>query len=158
MSKNCAYYLVTDDQGKGQVSKATGQSWESLKNYKGKVNKAIQDAGAAEGETRIALVQLGYSSIRSWCEIFVERELLHGVAERYQPNVRITALPKINAVAISAAVPTVTRIFEEACRHIPGHSHPLVTQGVSPTLESLKAHWAELEECQKTFRSAQNES
>jgi len=49
-------------------------------------------------------------------------------------------LPKIKSEALPAAIDTVNRIFEEACRYIDGHSQPLPSLGVSPTLAGLEAH------------------
>jgi hypothetical protein len=73
----------------------------------------------------------GYDWIRAWCEIFTETELLQGVTQRYQPNVRMTNLAKIKAAALPEAVATVNRVPEGACRYIDGHAQPLVTLGVA---------------------------
>ena len=106
------------------------------------------------GDARAALVRTGYDWIRAWCEVFTETELLQGVTQRYQPNVRMTALPNIKTAALPAAIETVNRVFEEACRYIDGHSQPLPTLNVSPTLAGLEAHWAELSEARAAYLSA----
>ena len=46
-------------------------------------------------------------------------------------------------------IPRINEVFEDACRYIDGHSQPLVTLGVSPTLAGLEQHWAELQELKK---------
>ncbi len=153
-SRRCAYYQVTDDDGKGKVTKATGPRWDTLSNIKKNINETIQSAKTVDGEARAALVRTGYDQIRAWCEVFTEQELLRGVTERYQPNVRMTVLPSLKVDALPAAIETVTRIFEEACRFIEGHSQPLPSLGVSPTLPGLEAHWQELQECRKAFADA----
>jgi hypothetical protein len=150
----CTYFQVTDDDGKGKITHATGPRWDTLGKLKEHVSDSITAAKAAEGETRAALVRTGYGWIRSWCEVFVERELLQEVTQRYQPNVRMTALPKIKPGALPAAISTVTEIFERACRYIDGHSQPLVTQGVAPTLPGMEADWKSLLECQTVYRAA----
>lgn len=154
ISKRCAYFQITDEEGKGKITRATGPRWDSLTNIKKKINETIQSAKTQDGDARAALVRTGYDWIRAWCEVFTETELLQGVTQRYQPNVRMTNLPKIKTDALPAATETVNRIFEEACRYIDGHSQPLPTLGVSPTLTSLEGHWAELTSARTAYLAA----
>ncbi|TFV90056.1 AAA family ATPase [Blastococcus sp. CT_GayMR16] len=153
-SKRCTYYQITDEAGKGEVARATGPRWDTVGNMKRKINETIQAAQKESGEARAALVRTGYGWIRSWCEVFTESALLQGVTQRYQPNVRMTTLSQIKAAALPVAIETVTRIFEDACRYIDGHSQPLASQNVSPTLAGLEAHWQELQEAQKAYGQA----
>ncbi|GAB3275666.1 AAA family ATPase [Sinomonas notoginsengisoli] len=150
----CSYLHITDDEGKGQVTRASGPRWDTLKNLTSNINKTIQAAKAATGEARAALVREGFDWIRSWCEVFTEVELLQGVSQRYQPNIRMTVLPKIKAGALPDAISVVTRVFDDACRYIPGHSQPLATLGVAPTLPELEARWQELQEARKQYLAA----
>lgn len=149
-SKRCSYFQVTDDDGKGKVTRATGPRWDTLSGIRGQINSTIQAAKQQEGEARDALVRTGYDWIRSWCEVFTETELLHGVTQRYQPNVGMTKLEKINTEKLGELIPRVISVFEEACRFIGGHSQPLPTLGVSPTLAGLEEHWKELQECKRS--------
>lgn len=153
-SKRCAYFHITDEEGKGKITRATGPRWDSLNNIKKNINETIQAAGSQDGDARAALVRTGYDWVRAWCEVFTETELLQGVTQRYQPNVRMTNLPKIKSEALPTAIETVNRIFEDACRYIDGHSQPLPTLGVSPTLAGLEAHWAELTTARTTYLNA----
>jgi hypothetical protein len=153
-SKRCAYFQITDEDGKGKITRATGPRWDSLASIKKNINETIQAAKSQGGDARAALVRTGYDWIRAWCEVFTETELLQGVTQRYQPNVRMTNLPKIKADALPAAIETVNRVFEEACRYIDGHSQPLPTLGVSPTLAGLEGHWAELTSARTTYLAA----
>lgn len=148
-SKRCSLFQITDESGKGQVTRATGLRTDSLSAIKGRINVAIETAAAQEGEVRDALVRMAYSHVRAWCEVFTEEELLKGVTKRYRANVQMTTLPSINGSKLDHIGPKVTEIFEVACRYIDGHSQPLVTLGVSPTLTGLKQHWAELQELKK---------
>jgi predicted ATPase len=148
-SKRCAYFQITDEDGKGKVTRATGPRWDTLNGIKAKINSTIQAAKQQEGEARDALVRVGYGWLRSWCEVFTETELLQGVTQRYQPNVGMTRLPNINTDKLGAIIPKVTEVFEEACRFIDGHSQPLVTLGVSPTLAGLEQHWSDLQDLKK---------
>jgi hypothetical protein len=148
-SKRCAYFQITDEDGKGKVTRATGPRWDTLSGIKGKINSTIQAAQQQDGEAHDALVRVGYDWLRSWCEVFTETELLQGVTQRYQPNVGMTRLPNINTTKLGEIIPKVTDVYEEACRYIDAHSQPLVTLGVSPTLASLEQRWAELQELKK---------
>ncbi|MGC0274865.1 AAA family ATPase [Pseudactinotalea sp. Z1739] len=149
-SKRCVYFQVTDENGKGQVTRASGPRIDSLSAIRKRITDAIQAAKSQEGEVRDALVRMAYSHVRAWCEVFTEEELLKGVTKRYRANVQMTTLPNIDGSKIDAIGPKVTDIFEVACRYIDGHSQPLVTLGVSPTLTGLEQHWAELQELKKT--------
>jgi ABC-type transport system involved in cytochrome c biogenesis ATPase subunit len=148
-SKRCVYFQITDEGGKGKVTKATGPRWDTLSGIRARINETIQAANQVEGEARDALVRVGYGWLRSWAEVFTETELLQGVTQRYQPNVGMTRLPNINTRKLDEIIPKVTEIFEEACRYIDGHSQPLITLGVSPTLTGLEQHWSELQQLKK---------
>lgn len=145
-SKRCVYFQITDESGKGKVTRATGPRTDSLSALKGRINKAIETAKQFDGEARDALVHQGYSHLRSWCEVFTEEELLKGVTRRYQANVQMTTLVNINVDKLGVIIPKVSAAFREACRYIDGHSQPLPTLGVSPTLTGLETRWAELQE------------
>lgn len=148
-SKRCAYFQITDEGGKGKVSRATGPRIDSLNAIKARINNTIQAAKKQDGEARDALVHAGYNHLRAWCEVFTEDELLKGVTRRYQANVQMTTLGNINIDQLGEIIPKVSEVFEEACRYIDGHSQALITQGVSPTLTGLEQRWAELQELKK---------
>lgn len=61
----------------------------------------------------------------------------------------MTKLAQINTEKLGEIIPKVTEIFEEACRYIDGHSQPLPTLDVTPTLAGLEAHWQELQDLKK---------
>lgn len=153
-TKRCSYFQITDEDGKGQITRATGPRWDSLNNLKKNINETIQAAKSQQGDARAALIRTGYDWIRAWCEVFTETELFQGVTQRYRPNVRMTNLPKIKPGALPAAIETLNRIFEEACRYIDGHSQPLPSLNVSPTLAGLEAHWAELTQARTAYNAS----
>ncbi|MGV1037839.1 MAG: AAA family ATPase [Candidatus Nanopelagicales bacterium] len=148
-SKRCTYFQVTDEGGKGKVTRATGPRWDTLSGIKAKINTTIEAAKQQEGEAREALVRTGYDWLRSWCEVFTETELLRGVSQRYKPNIGMTQLANIRIDKIGEIIPEITAIFDEACRYIDGHSQPLVTLSVSPTLSGLEEHWKQLQALKK---------
>lgn len=64
-TKRCSFFHVTDDGGKGQVSRASGPRSDSLSANKGRIDTSIQDAKAQQGEARDTTIRNGYSHIRS---------------------------------------------------------------------------------------------
>lgn len=153
-SKRCTYYQVTSEQGPGAVTRASGPRWDSLSKLKAHVNDSISASKKETGEVQAALIRQGYGWLRSWCEVFVETELLAGVTERYQPNVKMTALAKINAERLPDAIEAIDQVFSDACRYIESHSQPLVTLDVVPTLTSLEADWKRATEARNAYLKA----
>lgn len=150
-TKRCRFYQISDEGGKGKVTPASGPRWDSIGELAKKVNVTIETARKEQGDARDALVRTGYGWLRSWCEVFTEMELLKGVTQRYQPNVRMTTLADINIAELPDAIETVTRLFEDACRYIDSHSQPLPSLGVAPTLADLERDWAELKEVRQKY-------
>ena len=138
----CTYYSVTDEGGKGVVVPGTHPRWDTVKNTGKKINELIAAAKSAQGDVREAIVETAYSRIRSWCEVVAETELLQGVTQRYQANVMMTMLPKIRGDRLTAATEVIYPIFEKACRMMEGHSQPLETLSIRPTVEELEKDWA----------------
>lgn len=147
----CTYYQVTDEDGKGHVARSTGPRWDTRASIGKSINETIATAKKTEGEARASLVRTGYDWLRAWCEVFVERELLAEVTQRYQPNVRMTALSKLKPDRMQATIDTIVRVFEEACRYIDGHSQPLPTLGVAPTLQGLEDDWKTVQDCRSAY-------
>ena len=153
-SDRCTYYRVTDDDGKGTVTSGTGPRWDTVRRLTARVNESIQNAKNATGEEREGHVRRGYSLIRSWCEVFVEREVLAQVTERYQPNVRITALGNIKVSVLKETINDVMAVFADACSYIEGHSQPLSTLNVAPDLPQLEKDWGILEASRSRYINA----
>lgn len=144
---HCSYFSIQDDGPlKGIVSSGTHPRWDTVKKMTGKVNAILQSAKAAEGETREALVEKGYSLVRSWCEVIVEQELFKAVVQRYQPNVMLTKLDSIDGKKLDEAKKIIVPIYEKACRIMDGHSQPLETLSVRPKFEELEAEWKQLQD------------
>ena len=146
-----AFYWVTDDNGKGTVTPATGVRWDSISALNARVGFAIDQARKSTGEERDTHIREGYGLIRSWCEVFVEHDVLADVTERYQPNVRMGALKRIKVSKLEQTIETVTSVFDDACRYIDAHSQPLPTLGVNPKLSDLENDWATLRNCRSEY-------
>ncbi|HXB65418.1 MAG TPA: AAA family ATPase [Solirubrobacteraceae bacterium] len=149
----CTYYSVTDEGGKGMVARGTGPRWDTVKSITKKVNELITSGQSATGDAREAIVETTYSRIRSWCEVVVETELLKGVTKRHQANVMMTMLPQIKGDRLAAATDVIAPTFEKACRIMEGHSQPLETLSVRPTLEELEKDWADLQAARAAYNS-----
>ena len=150
-SGRCVYYQVTDDHGKGTVTAGTGPRWDTITNLAAKINSSIDEAKKTTGEKRESRIRDAYASIRSWCELFVEQDVLATVTQRFQPNVRMTALSRINVPKLEATRQTVTSVFEDASRNIEAHSQPLPTLGVGPKLSDLEDDWDKLQKCRSEY-------
>lgn len=150
-TSRCAYYSIVDDPARGTVVSGRHPRWDTVKGIKGKINQLIQEARTEEGPVREALIESAYSTMRSWCEVVVEVELLAGVTQRYQPNVMMTALDKIKVDRLSAAFDAITPVFKKACRITEAHSQPLETLSVRPTLAELEADWTAIQEARNTY-------
>jgi energy-coupling factor transporter ATP-binding protein EcfA2 len=148
-SKRCVYFQITDETGKGKVSRGTAPRIDSMSAIKTRINDTIRAARKLEGEAREALVHQGYSHLRSWCEVFTEEELLRGVSKRYQANIQMTTLANIKIDSLGEIIPKVTEVFFEACRYTDAHSQALVTLDVGPTLTRLEERWVELQKLKK---------
>ena len=151
-SDRCVYYQVTDDHGMGTVTLGTGPRWDTIKKLTAKINSSIGEARKTAGEERESHIRYAYDSIRSWCELFVEQEMLAKVTERYQPNVRMTSLSRINVPKLEDTRQTVMSGFENACRYIEAHSQPLLTLDVAPKLSDLENDWGKLQTCRSEYR------
>ena len=62
-------------------------------------------------------------------------------------------LTTIHADRLGRAIETIYPIWEKACRYMTGHSQPLDTLGVRPTVSELKRDWAELQQALKGYKS-----
>ncbi len=150
-SKQYAYFEITDEGGKGKVTRGTHPAADSIKTIGGEINATIQAANTQEGPARTTLVRQAYSRIRAWCEVFAETELLQGVSCRFEPNIRMTKLAKIKVDRLPTTIGTVCGVFDDACRYTDAHSQPLATLGVAPTVDNLVADWAKLQSARKLY-------
>lgn len=138
----CTYYDVTQT-GKmsGYIHSGTHPRWDTASVIRGRINKLLQDARTLSGESQQALIETCYDTLRGWCEVVVEQELFSKVSQRYSPHVAMTQLIKIHYSKLPAAVNVILPIFEKCCRIMPGHSQPLETLNVRPTLQELELDW-----------------
>lgn len=152
--RKCAYLQISDENGKGFIVRGSHPRWDSYSRISKRINSVVQEAKSSkDSNERDELVQRGYSLIRSWCEVFVETEVFAGVTQRYQPNVRMTCLSKVKAHLLPEVIGVVSRVFNDACRYIDGHSQPLVTLGTRPKPTDLENDWNELQTARDHYRN-----
>lgn len=148
-----AYFSVEEIDGKvGIVTAGERPRLDSLADLKGKINQLIQNAGTQAGETRAALIEKAYEVLRAWIEVFMEKELLAGVVERYSPHVRVTALQNIKHDRLMSADAAIRPLYEKVCRYIASHSQPAPTLGVRPTLDDFKNDWKAALDARDAYR------
>ena len=150
-SARCSYYRVTDDDGKGTVTHSTGPRWDTISYLTSQIHASIEKARNATGEERNHYIREGYGWLRSWCEVFVEHDVLAQVTERYQPNVRMTSLSNIRVSKLEKTIAIVLPVFADACRYIEGHSQPLPTLGVAPAITQLESDWEKVRQCRAEY-------
>ena len=147
----CSYYEISNEDAPGKVEKLQHPKWDMPTKIAKEIEERIRNADKLTGAVREDVVRAGYSHMRSWCEAFVEKELLADVTARYRPHVRITSLLQIKADRLDEAIAVVLPIFEKACRITIAHSQPLETLGVKPKLEELKDDWKTLTDGRKKY-------
>lgn len=149
---DCSYFDVSrSETDVGVVSGGSHPRSDTVKRLKAEINGLIQDAGTMTGESQAALIERAYDKMRAWCEVVVEEDILQGVTKRYQPNVQMTKLVKIRADRLRDAATSLSDIFEKACRVMGGHSQPLETLAVRPSLEELKKDWQEARDARDRY-------
>ena len=142
--RDCAFFNVVEEDGRiGAVARGSHPRTDTFKDRGKRVQRLIDQAAKETGETRQAIVEMGYAELRGACEVVVEKDLLKGVTERYRPHVRMTVLDQIRADRLPAAVAAIGPVFGRCCRTAL-HSQPLQTLGVRPTLDELKRDWETL--------------
>jgi recombinational DNA repair ATPase RecF len=143
--KKLKYYDIRYENGQaGLLSAGTHPRVDTIKQISTRVKKMIEGAEKAQDDVRAALVEKGYEELRGLCEASVEQEMFKGAVQRYMPNVMMTKLHKINVESLQEGLSLVVPVFEKACRYIASHSQPIETQCIRPTLEELKADYAQV--------------
>ena len=149
---DCKYYEVSrEDQSPGKIEELLHPKWDTPKKIAKEINARIRIAEEQTGVVRDDVVRQAWSQIRSWCEAFVEQEVLRGVTARYRPHVRMTTLPQIKGDLLEETSGAVLPIFEKACRMTDAHSQPLETLGIKPSLNELKEDWAMLQKARRDY-------
>lgn len=149
---DCKYYEVSaEDKVPGKVEALQHPKWDTPSQIGKQIHTRIQTAGQQSGIMREDLIRGAWGQIRSWCEAFIEKEVLADVTARYRPHVRMTALPNIKTALLNETVVKVLPIFEKACRITDAHSQPLETLCVKPALEELIEDWAVLQAERKKY-------
>lgn len=154
LDKDATYFDVqSDEKGKGIVTPGTAPRTDSLGQLASKINVRLTEAAKLTGEKQLDSLEQVSAWMRSYCEVLAEKELLHGVSCRYEPNVHVDFLERIVGSKLDAAVKVVVPIYRELCRQISAHSQPIETLNIRPKLEDVKKQWADLQSAKAAYRS-----
>jgi hypothetical protein len=63
----------------------------------------------------------------------------------------MTKLSQIRGDRLAAAIEPIMEIFEKACRMMGGHSQPLETLAVRPTLDEARKDWEEAQAARDAY-------
>ena len=149
---DCRYYEVShENHAPGKIEELRHPKWDTPVKIRADINSRIQLADGQTGVVRDDVVRGAWSQVRSWCEAFIEQEVLAGVTARYRPHVRMTTLPNIRGDLLEETTRSVLPIFEKACRITDAHSHPLETLGIKPSLDELKEDWVTLQRTRREY-------
>lgn len=136
---NCSYYDIrTIDGKKGVVSGGSHPRSDKPDALKKRINNAIAEAKKLTGEAQDALIERGYSLLRSLCESAVETKLFCEVVRRYEPNVMLTKLQEVKPLALKAAGDAILPVYNHACGYTEAHSQPREHLNVTATLSDLE--------------------
>lgn len=141
----CKFYEIRDEETrKGLVQPAGEPRSDTCGGFEKKINALLQTIRtSAEAVVREALLCGAYGLLRSWCEAFVEQEVLQNVSQRYRVNVMMTNLSKIKADRLANTAVRLMPIFDRCSRFMPGHSSPMEQLNVQPKLSDFEADYTE---------------
>lgn len=152
LGTDAVYYDVhVTEAGRGVVATGSGPRTDSLRQLGAKINTRIQRARQQSAEELFESIEMIYDWMRTYCEVFVESEMLAGVTGRLQPNVMLTKLPQIRGERVAQATQVIMPIYERCCRQTPAHSQPLETLSVRPRLQDVESDWASISAARETY-------
>jgi len=140
-----------DNSHKGLIAEDYETPLDTPKKIKKHIDNAIQEALEAEAAQQDRHIKRAYGLLRSWCEVFVEQELLGNVSQRYRPNISMGALSSIKTDRMDPAIRVITRVSNRSSRFIDGHSNPLEQQGNFPTVAELQQDWDTLQRARSDY-------
>lgn len=148
----CKFYEVRGDNNvKGIVCPDVEPRLDTPTQIGGRISETIQRAKSADPALQDALVERGYGLLRSWCEAFVEQELLQNVTQRYRANVMMGKLDQIKLDRFPDASRIANEIFDKSCRYMTGHSQPGEQLNVRASVQELEGDWAKAQQARSNY-------
>ena len=136
---------------KGVIAEDIEPRLDTPKKLKSRINDAIREAHDAEPGMQDRHISRIYGFLRSWCEAFVEQELLGDVAHRYRANIMMGRLHEIKPERMREAIAGVEDVFNRASRHIDGHSNPDEALSAPPKIADVEDDWNALQLVRKNY-------
>jgi hypothetical protein len=151
----CKFYEVRDDgAAKGILAPDVEPRLDTPKDIAARINVKLETASRADAAVQDALISETYDLLRSWCEVFVEQEMLGNVTQRYRANVMMGELGRIKSGMLETTRAQVAELFDKSCRNMTGHSQPTEYLNAKPTLGELKEDWAAAQAMRKDYLDA----
>jgi energy-coupling factor transporter ATP-binding protein EcfA2 len=148
----CTFYDVkTNNTEKGILQAGVEPRQDTPADIGKRINATIQSAGSADSVMQEVLIERGYGLLRSWCEAFVEQELLGDVTRRHRSNVMMGGLDRIKLDRVQAAKGVLLPLFDRCSRFMPGHSQSVEQLNIQPSLDDLKTDWANADAARKAY-------
>ena len=145
--KSILYDIWSDYGQTGNISVTTADV-EKVKIYTAKINSLLQNRPKERRENEIAAE--GFGELRSAIELSVEHHIFRGIVKRYQSNIALTNLVKVDGILLNKHKDKLNEIYERCCRYTNAHSNPeeVITQ---PTVEELKLDFETFMDIHKQF-------
>ncbi|KAA1424996.1 hypothetical protein FE697_003625 [Mumia zhuanghuii] len=150
------YEVRGNDEGKGFLQAGGSPRKDSPAQVGKRITKAIELAKQAASEPSLqdALVESAYGVLRTWCEAFIEQDLLANVAQRHRANLMIGGLDKIKLDRFEGAKTALLPLFDRCSRFMPGHSQSVEQLNIKPSLADFERDWAAAQDIRKAYISA----
>lgn len=141
----CSFYeVLAEDDKVGLALGGAHPRIDTVKAFKGRINKSIQDAKATSGAARSDVIATVYGHMRGWIEAFIEDDLLQGSVKRHRANISVDALSRVNGTLVDESVTLLQPIFDRACERMWPHAHTADQLQARPTIEEVEEDWRKL--------------
>lgn len=130
------HWIQVDANGPGKV--ALGDSPDTDKTHKttDRAKEALKSAKTLVGSAQAAMIVIGMDALRTTLEVTVATKLLKSTVTRWDEQIRVPALRKINWDV--GKVEEICALYEDLSRYIGAHSHSDVAVGAPPEPRDLE--------------------
>lgn len=142
------FYDVKQEYGEMGVVAEAEEKKNKVKANIRKINDLLNKKSQDRTEADVAIE--GYNNLRSAIELFVEYEIFQNTVKRYQRNISLSNLIKVEGNKIDTHKEMLNDIFERACGFTDAHSNPEIIHD-DPTIEDLKTDFDEFQKIRKDF-------
>ncbi|WP_456439610.1 AAA family ATPase [Psychroserpens sp.] len=145
---SCKFYNSKNSYDETGFITNAEEEINKVKDFISKINVIINNTPKERPESEVA--EDGYGYLRSAIELLVEHEIFHGTIKRYQKNIALTQLAKVDGNLVNTHKNKLNEIFERCCGYIKGHSNPTEIYN-DPTVVELKVDFKDFINIRKAF-------